>query len=132
MAKKIQLKDKFGNDRYPFTIPECVVDSNGNSLPENLDSIYVKPSGGIPKSDLGSSVQESLSKADSALQSYSEQYKGTVTGVKVNGSTKSPSNGVVDLGTVITSHQSLAGYATQTWVSQQISLAITSALNTAV
>lgn len=132
MAKKIQLTDKFGNDRYPFTIPECVVDSNGNSLPENLDSIYVKPSGGIPKSDLDPSVQESLRKADSALQSYAEQYKGTVTGVKVNGSTKSPSNGVVDLGTVITSHQSLAGYATQTWVSQQISSAITSALNTAV
>ena len=34
---------------------------------------------------------------------------GTVTGVKINGATKSPSSGVVDLGTVITSHQSLAG-----------------------
>lgn len=34
---------------------------------------------------------------------------GTVTGVKVNGTTKNPSNGVVDLGTVITSHQDISG-----------------------
>lgn len=35
--------------------------------------------------------------------------QGTVTGVKINGSTKNPSNGVVDLGTVITSHQDISG-----------------------
>ena len=34
---------------------------------------------------------------------------GTVTGVKMNGTTKSPSSGVVDLGTVITSHQDISG-----------------------
>ena len=33
---------------------------------------YSKPSGGIPKSDLESSVQTSLGKADTALQSYTE------------------------------------------------------------
>lgn len=33
---------------------------------------YQKPSGGIPKSDLSSSVQTSLGKADTALQSYTE------------------------------------------------------------
>lgn len=64
---------------------------------------YSKPQNGIPKSDLASSVQASLGKADSALQSYTEQYKGTVTGVKINGSTKSPSSGTVDLGNVATS-----------------------------
>lgn len=68
---------------------------------------YSKPTGGIPKSDLHTSIQDSLSKADTALQS--ETYKGTVTGVKINGSTKTQSNGIVDLGTVITSHQSLSG-----------------------
>lgn len=36
---------------------------------------------------------------------------GTVTGVKINGSTKNPSSGVVDLGTVITSHQDISGKA---------------------
>lgn len=39
---------------------------------------------------------------------------GTVTGIKINGATKNPSSGVVDLGTVITSHQSLANYITNT------------------
>ena len=34
---------------------------------------------------------------------------GTVTGVKMNGTTKSPSSGVVDLGTVLTSHQDISG-----------------------
>jgi hypothetical protein len=60
---------------------------------------YSKPSTGIPKSDLASAVQTSLGKADTALQS--EQYKGTVTSVKINGATKTPNaNGVVDLGTI--------------------------------
>ena len=34
---------------------------------------------------------------------------GTVTGVRMNGTTQNPSSGVVDLGTVITAHQSLDG-----------------------
>lgn len=44
---------------------------------------------------------------------------GTVTAVKINGTSKNPTNGVVDLGTVLTAHQSLAGYATQSWVTDQ-------------
>lgn len=36
---------------------------------------------------------------------------GTVTAVKVNGTTKNPSSGVVDIGTVITSHQDISGKA---------------------
>ena len=54
-------------------------------------------------------IRQGAAKGATALQSYTEQYKGTVTGVKVNGSTKNPSNGVVDLGTVITSHQDISG-----------------------
>lgn len=38
--------------------------------------------------------------------------KGTVTHVKVNGTTYSPSSGVVDIGAVITAHQSLENYVT--------------------
>ena len=48
----------------------------------------------------GQQIEALLDKAGTALQT--EQYKGTVTGVKINGSTKNPSNGVVDLGTVVT------------------------------
>lgn len=53
------------------------------------------------------SIRAGAQKGATALQSYTEKYNGTVTGVKINGSTKNPSNGVVDLGTVITSHQTL-------------------------
>lgn len=36
---------------------------------------------------------------------------GTVTGVKINGTTKTPTSGTVDLGTVLTSHQDISGKA---------------------
>ena len=52
-------------------------------------------------------IRQGAAKGATALQSYTERYRGTVTGVTINGSTKSPSNGVVDLGTVITAHQIL-------------------------
>lgn len=83
------------------TIPSAVTEStvSGWGFTKNTGT-YSKPSGGIPKTDLASAVQTSLGKADTALQSYTEQYKGTVTGVKVNGLTYSPTNGIVDLGTI--------------------------------
>ena len=153
------------------TIPSAVTEStvSGWGFTKNTGT-YSKPSTGIPKTDLASAVQTSLGKADTALQSYTEQYKGTitgvsangtsvatsgvanipaastskygvtklnsatnststteaatpsavkaaydlansykgtVTGVKINGTTKNPSSGIVDLGTVITAHQTL-------------------------
>lgn len=54
-------------------------------------------------------IRQGAAKGATALQSYTEEYKGTVTGVKINGTTKNPSNGVVDLGTVITGHQNISG-----------------------
>lgn len=83
------------------TIPSAVTEStvSGWGFTKNTGT-YSKPSGGIPASDLASAVQTSLGKADTALQSYTEQYTGTVTGVTVNGTTYSPTNGVVDLGTI--------------------------------
>lgn len=76
---------------------------------EQYTGTYSKPSGGIPKTDLAGAVQTSLGKADTALQSYTEQYTGTITGITMNGVSKGTS-GVVDLGTVITSHQDLSNY----------------------
>ena len=91
----------------------------------NGKGTYSKPSTGIPKSDLASAVQNSLNKADTALQS--EQYKGTVTSVKINGTTKTPdTNGIVDLGTIE------GGGVTEEYVNNAISSAITTTLNTAV
>ena len=67
---------------------------------------YDKPLTGIPSTDLSSEVQTSLGKADTALQS--ETYTGTITSVKMNGTTVA-SSGEADLGTVITSHQDISG-----------------------
>ena len=114
-AKKVDLSNVATSGSYNDltnkpTIPAVVTEStvSGWGFTKNTGT-YIKPSTGIPKTDLASAVQTSLGKADTALQSYTEQYKGTVTGVKINGTTKNPSSGVVDLGTVITSHQDISG-----------------------
>lgn len=58
------------------------------------------------------STSTSLAATASAVKAaydLANSYKGTVTSVKINGTTKSPTSGVVDLGTVITSHQDISG-----------------------
>lgn len=84
------------------TIPSAINIAGTNYTPSadgiidlNPAGLYRKPSDGIPKEDFSKEVQASLRNA--------EAYKGTVTGVKINGITKSPSNGVVDLGDIPTS-----------------------------
>lgn len=94
-----------------------------------VNAKYTKPSGGIPKTDLASDVKTSLGKADNAVPNTRKvnnkalssditlgaadvgvtetafpglKKTGTVTGVKMNETTKNPSSGVVDLGTVLT------------------------------
>ena len=110
-------------------IPSAVTEStiSGWGFTKNSGT-YSKPSGGIPASDLTTAVQTSLGKADTALQSFTEtdpvfsasaaagitssditnwngktSNTGTITGINMNGASKGTS-GVVDLGTVITSH----------------------------
>lgn len=55
------------------TIPSAVTEStvSGWGFTKNTGT-YSKPSSGIPKTDLDSSVQTSLGKADTALQSFTE------------------------------------------------------------
>ena len=67
------------------TIPSAVTEStvSGWGFTKNTGT-YSKPSGGIPKSDLASTIQTSLGKADTALQSYTEQYKGTIVAESTN------------------------------------------------
>lgn len=91
------------------TIPAEVTENtvSGWGFTKNTGT-YSKPVNGIPKTDLETAVQTSLGKADTALQSYTEQYTGTITGITMNGTTKGTS-GVVDLGTVITGHQDISG-----------------------
>ena len=80
------------------------------ALKDNADIVDVLNQSISSKQDIIpdlETIKQGAAKGATALQSYTEQYKGTVTGVKINGATKNPSNGVVDLGTVITSHQTL-------------------------
>ena len=95
-----------------------------------INAKYAKPSTGIPKTDLASAVQTSLGKADTALQIESDPIfsasaaasittsdisnwnsktsnVGTITGIKMNGESMGTS-GVIDLGTIITAHQSIS------------------------
>lgn len=48
------------------------------------------------------SIRAGAQKGTTALQSYTEKYTGTVTGIKINGETKTGS-GVIDLGTTVVS-----------------------------
>jgi hypothetical protein len=85
------------------TIPSAVTEStvSGWGFTKNTGT-YSKPSTGIPKTDLASAVQTSLGKADTALQSYTEQYKGTITGVSANG-TSVATSGVANIPAASTS-----------------------------
>ena len=98
------------------TIPAAVTEStvSGWGFTKNTGT-YIKPGSGIPKSDLASAVQTSLGKADTALQSYTEQYKGTVEAVDTTETIDGVSNDFV------TSEQLDArGYATTASVNSQI------------
>jgi hypothetical protein len=99
---EVALSGSYNDLQDKPTIPSAINIAGTNYTPAdsgiidlNSAGLYRKPSGGIPKEDFSKEVQTSLRNA--------EAYKGTVTGVKINGITKSPSNGVVDLGDIPTS-----------------------------
>lgn len=54
---------------YPVTLAGNVQTQGGSDVETELSGKYELPSGGIPVTDLASSVQTSLGKADTALQS---------------------------------------------------------------
>ena len=99
----VALSGSYNDLQDTPTIPSAVTEStvSGWGFTKNTGT-YSKPSGGIPKSDLASAVQTSLGKADTALQSYTEQYKGTITGVSANG-TSVATSGVANIPAASTS-----------------------------
>ena len=60
---------------------------------DEVNSKYSKPTGGIPKSDLTTSVQSSLNKADTALQSH-QDISNLATKTEVNAKYTKPSSGI--------------------------------------
>lgn len=57
-------------------------EAEDNSIKAELNNKYIKPSSGIPKTDLAESVQQSITKADTALQSIPIASPATIGGVK--------------------------------------------------
>ena len=84
------------------TVEEAVNGMSGGSGGGSIDT-----SNFATKDELAQK-QDVISDIDT-IRTNAANYKGTVTSVKINGVSKSPSNGVIDLGTVITSHQDISG-----------------------
>lgn len=57
-------------------------EAEDNNIKAELNNKYTKPSSGIPKTDLAESVQQSITKADTALQSIPIASPSTLGGVK--------------------------------------------------
>ena len=122
------------SEQYKGTITG--VSANGTSVATsgvaNIPAASTSAYGVTKLSSATNSTSTSLAATASAVKAaydLANSYKGTVTGVKINGTTKNPSSGVVDLGTVITSHQSLSNYYTKSEVDSKITSSITNAIN---
>lgn len=81
--------------------------SDGRTVEEAITSPTGGSGGTIDTSNFATKTelaqkQDIISDIDT-IRTNAANYKGTVTGVKVNGSTKSPSSGTVDIGNVVTS-----------------------------
>ena len=60
------------NDNFDGADLDEVLDEVAQAIGEAGEGGYAPPAGGIPKTDLSQDVQNSLGKADTALQSYTE------------------------------------------------------------
>lgn len=105
----------WGFTKNAGTITE--VKMNGNSITTsgtaNIPAASTSAYGVTKLSSATNSNSEELAATPKAVKAAydlaNSKGTGTVTGVKINGADKTPSNGVVDLGTVITAHQDISG-----------------------
>lgn len=84
-------------------LSEYLLKSEAETLYAPLDAILNKQDKLISGTNIKTVNNQNILGSGNITISFTEQYKGTVTGVKVNGSTKSPSSGTVDIGNVVTS-----------------------------
>ena len=82
--------------------------SDGRTVEEAVGKMSAVDTSNLATKDELAQKQDIISDIDT-IRNNAANYKGTVTSVKINGTNKNPSNGVVDLGTVITSHQNISG-----------------------
>ena len=100
------------------TFYECANNDSINALLAGYSKTGV--SGNVAASD---TILQALEKLEVKVDSKTSN-TGTVTGVKMNGSTNNPTNGVVDLGTVITAHQDISGKADKSAAIGSLSLSM--------
>lgn len=98
---KVNNTSPDANGNVTLSIPDAQIQSDWNQTTTTAKD-YIKNKPSIP-------TKVSQLTNDSGFTSNA----GTITGIKMNGSTKG-SSGVVDLGTVITSHQDISGKADKT------------------
>ena len=103
---------------YKGTVTE--VKANGTSIATsgvaNIPAASTSAYGVTKLTSATNSTSTTLAATASAVKAaydLANSYKGTVTGVKINGTNKTPTSGVVDLGTVITEHQDISHLATK-------------------
>ena len=82
--------------------------SDGRTVEEAVSEMSAVDTSNLATKDELAQKQDIISDIDT-IRNNAANYKGTVTSVKINGTNKNPSNGVVDLGTVITAHQDISG-----------------------
>ena len=90
--------DSSKNAAITYTAPVASVNGNTGAIT-------------LSASDVGALPDTTSIPTESTVSGWGfTKNTGTVTSVSMNGSTYTPTSGVVDLGTVITSHQSLSDY----------------------
>ena len=116
---KIYLKAHSHNpsDGQPDSYDEFITVQSGSTYKwERIGNTDIDLSGYVPTTrkinNKALSSDINLSAADVGVNETAFpglNKTGTVTAVKMNGTTKNPASGVVDLGTVITAHQDITG-----------------------
>ena len=106
--------------------------SDGRTVEEAVSGMSGGSGGSIDTSNLATKdelaqKQDVISDIDT-IRSNAENYKGTVTSVTVNGSSKTPSSGVVNIGNVVTSvkingfsHSTTIGAVDLGYINKQLS-----------
>ena len=107
-----------------ITVDTALSDSSTNPVQNKVvkkaldgKGTYSKPSGGIPKSDLAAAVQDSLGKADKALQSVPSTYRTAAAQDTIDEGKIDKDQGVANAGKfmVVGSDGIIAPVTIQTW-----------------
>lgn len=127
---ELTSKPKINNIELSGNLSASQLGLATSSQGTKADTAYQKPNTGIPKTDLASDVQASLDKADTALQSFTEQDPTVPSWAKQ--STK-PAYDYNEIGntpdlswyvTTSTLNSALAPYATEEYVDNELSDAL--------